>query len=215
MARIQTLLENTVYNGNSLKDLMDENSINEEPSLFSDVLYYDNNKFIDTLKKKNDSFNVLSLNCQSLNAKFSQLQVYIELLKQNNVLISAICLQETWLSEQDDCSLLQLEDYNFISKGKSCSAHGGVAIYLHKQFNYFIQPHQESNSWDGLFIKVMIESNSSKNLLQKSLVIGSVYRPPRQNVDQIKLFSNEIIQLIDTFSHFRYVVMGGISILIF
>ena len=209
MARIQTLLENTVYNGNSLKDLMDENSINEEPSLFSDVLYYDNNKFIDTLKKKNDSFNVLSLNCQSLNAKFSQLQVYIELLKQNNVLISAICLQETWLSEQDDCSLLQLEDYNFISKGKSCSAHGGVAIYLHKQFNYFIQPHQESNSWDGLFIKVTIESNSSKNLLQKSLVIGSVYRPPRQNVDQIKLFSNEIIQLIDTFSHFRYVVIGG------
>ena len=37
-----------------------------------------------------------------------------------------ICLQETWLSENDDLSPFQIEGYNCVSKGKSCSNKGGL-----------------------------------------------------------------------------------------
>ena len=209
MTHIRNLLENADYNGFSLEHLMNEENEDEEPKLLKNSRYYDNDKFISTLQRKNSSFNIISLNCQSLNAKFNQLKIYLELLKQNNILISAIILQETWISDQDDVSLLQLEDYNFISKGKSCSAHGGVAIYLHKQFSYSIMSHQESSSWDGIFIKVIIESLSANNTSHKSLVLGSLYRPPRQNVGHINTFIEEFTELANLLRNFKFVIIGG------
>ena len=56
----------------------------------------------------------------------------------NNSKLCSVLLQETWLSADSDVSLLQLDGYNLIHKGKSCSAHGGVAEYLHESFQYEI-----------------------------------------------------------------------------
>ena len=209
MATIKDLLENVNYEGFDLKSIISDESANDEMSLFNDIRYYNNNEFIKLLKGKNDSFNVLSLNCQSLNSKFNQLKIYIELFKQNKVSIDAICLQETWIGDHDDCSLLQLEDYNFIKKGKSCSAHGGTAIYLHRQFNYDILELCESSFWDGLFVKVNIESLSACNTRRKTFVIGSIYRPPRQNIDQINSFTSDLEKLIDSLKCFKNVIIAG------
>ena len=49
------------------------------------------------------NFNILSLNTQSINAKFDALVAFLEIAKQQNVHFHAICLQETWLSENSDC----------------------------------------------------------------------------------------------------------------
>ena len=40
--------------------------------------------------------------------------------------IHAICLQETWLSENSDTSLLHIDGFNLIMQGKICSAHADV-----------------------------------------------------------------------------------------
>ena len=200
----------------SLVELINENDIfklidDESPTLFVDSPYYDNDEFVSLLDDdKLGSFLILSLNTQSLNAKFSELKSYMEFYKNNNITVSAFCLQETWLSDESDTSLLQLEDYNLISKGKACSAHGGVAIYLHKSLNYEILQINESQNWDGLAISVSVNSSSSNmNTSSKQVVIANIYRPPRSNVNSIKMFSDEIVQLFSRLQNFKNVVITG------
>ncbi len=62
--------------------------------------------------------------------KIYELRLFIEHLKTFNFLFSVICIQESWLSEGADTSLIQLEGY------KCCSSKGGFIIYLHENFNY-------------------------------------------------------------------------------
>ena len=67
---------------------------------------------------------ILSLNAQSLNAKFAELQIFIDLWQSQNICFDIICIQETWLKRDIDVSLLQLPGYNLINQMKSCSEHG-------------------------------------------------------------------------------------------
>ena len=190
----------------SLVDLINENSNlrmteDESPTLLVKSPYYTNDEFVNVLKDKTGSFSLISLNTQSLNAKFTQLKTYIEFYKQNDLTINAFCLQETWLSDDSDTSLLQLEDYNLITKGKACSAHGGVGIYLHKSFDYEVLHITESENWDGIAISVNVNS--------KQVIIINIYRPPRSSVEAIKMFSDEITDLFDNFKNSKNVIVTG------
>ena len=80
---------------------------------------------------KSNSFTMLSLNTQSLHAKFAKLILLLEVLGAKNLEFSAICIQETWLDNNSDLSLFQIDNYSCIAKGKYCTAHGGLIIYLH------------------------------------------------------------------------------------
>ena len=53
-------------------------------------------------KYKSDSFSILGLNCQCLNAKFDQISIMVQQLKSKGYEFDAICLQETWLSDDSD-----------------------------------------------------------------------------------------------------------------
>ena len=48
--------------------------------------------------------------------------------------VSAIGLQECWLSDADNVSMFNLENYEMLFLPKSCCAHGGLIIYVHNQF---------------------------------------------------------------------------------
>ena len=78
-------------------------------------------------------FNILNLNCQSINAKFDQINIKLQELKNNGYEFSAICLQETWLTDNSDISRFMINRYSLISQGKICTAHGGLVIYLCKK----------------------------------------------------------------------------------
>ena len=132
--------------------------------------YYDDDSLNNLFKDKANSFCILSLNCQSINAKFDQLNIKVQQLKSNGYEFSAICLQETWLSSDSDTSLFKIDGYNLISQGKMCSSHGGLAIYISEKFNCStIDLNINSQIWEGQFIEIAnIESN-------KSLIIGNVY----------------------------------------
>ena len=120
--------------------------------------------------------------------------------------ISVICLQETWLAADSDTSLFQLDGYNLIHKGKSCSAHGGVAIYLHKDYEYeIINTHSGSNIWDGIFIKITINYNNIK----KKIILGNIYRPPRPTVENILTFIQELNQIINNLRNYKNVIITG------
>ena len=114
----------------SLTDLMEEEEeetdgrLNDEnePRTLQYSPYFNNTEFIKFLKDNENTFKLISLNCQSLNAKFEMLRTYISTFNESNSKLDAICLQETWLTADADLTLLQLPGYNLISQGKSCSA---------------------------------------------------------------------------------------------
>jgi hypothetical protein len=203
-------------NSSSLVDLLENNSVtidnqNYEPEIFQHSPYYMTQSMCNVLKTKSQSFTMLSLNCQSLQAKFDALKCYVtDINDKINYNISAICLQETWLCDQSDLSLLKLQGYNLISKGRSCSTHGGVAIYLHESYQYKVLTCNDSHLWDGQLIEINLKSDlvAPVNDRQK-LVVANVYRPPRQNVDEIATFVNEINQLCFNTQRFNHVVVTG------
>jgi hypothetical protein len=194
----------------SLVNLIDENTEsivsdeNYSPTLFNNSPYYEHNDLISFFKTKENAFSIISLNTQSLNAKFSQLRSYVELYRNSNIDISALCLQETWLDDNSDTSLLQLDGYNLISKGKKCSGHGGVAVYLHKKFAFEILKIDESDKWDTLFISVKLPNTAAKQI-----VIGNIYRPPVSNRESINSFSEGMSRMFSLLNNFKHVVITG------
>ena len=134
---------------------------------------------------------------KSLNSKFDALLPILSELNGNDIKIDAICLQETWLSTDQDASIFNIPGYQLITLGKKCSAHSGLAIYLSDSFSYLIKSvHDDSELWDGMFIEVSGESLCDK------IIIGNIYRPPRSNNNNktIKQFWEELTPVISNIS---------------
>ena len=77
---------------------------------------------------------ILSLNSESLNAKFPQLQILISIWAEKGIFFDIICLQETWIKAGADTSSSQLNGYNMINQFCCCSDHGGLLIYVLSDF---------------------------------------------------------------------------------
>ena len=184
------------------------NETDYETQIFQNSQYFHNENFSDLLKLKTDAFTVVSLNCQSLYAKFEILKTYIEYYNDSQPKLCSICLQETWIGADSDLSLLQIPGYNLISIGKSCSAHGGVAMYLHKDFNYKIVNHGvRSNIWDGQVIEIVNDRTNEKYC--KTITICNIYRPPVQTSENLSNFTKEINQIITRFENHEIFILTG------
>ena len=119
-------------------------------------------------------------------------------LNDNNIKIDAICLQETWLSNDQDASVFSIPGYQLIHLvKKKCSSHSGLAIFLSDSFSYLIKSvHDDSALLDWLFIEVNGE------LLRDKIIIGNIYRPPRlnNNIKTIKELCEELTPIISDIS---------------
>ena len=103
------------------------------------------------------------------------------------------------MSETSDISLLSLDNYNFIFQGKICSSYGGLAIYLLKKYDHKILTiHDHSDIWEGQFIKI------SGVTLHKNIVIGNIYRPPKDLKNNDRNFKE---QLIPVFEHLHSIIL--------
>ena len=145
----------------------------------------------------NGTFSIISLNIQSLNAKFDSLVAYLSLLEENNVSFSAICLQETWLTAQQDVSIFHIPGYKLINRARSCSAHGGLIIYLKEDYTYNErQLSDNSEVWEGLFIDIDHEG------LENKITLANIYRPPKNNDSNAVLtkFNDEIRTIVNQLS---------------
>ncbi len=76
-------------------------------------------------------------------------------LREKGSEFSAICIQKSWLSTQDNYAPMNITGYHLIPQGKCCSAKDDVIIYLHDKFRY-IPKYKVHNSsiWEGQFINV-------------------------------------------------------------
>jgi hypothetical protein len=154
-------------------------------------LYYDDPTYIDKMKNNHNSFKILSLNCENLNAKIDQIRIKIEHLRNNKCEFDAICLQETWLSKNADTSLLQINGFKLIIQGKICSGHGGLAIYLSNLYKYnTLSLYKKSTIWEGQFIEII------STVMNKKIILGNIYRPPKNINDNYNIFTEELKAII-------------------
>ena len=160
-------------------------------------------------ERHNKCFNILSTNIESINAKHSEIEAFMEELNLINFKFSLICFQECWLSENDEMCHLQLEGYQCIKQGKTCSNKGGLVMYLSKTFNYkLILSLNQFDNWEGQFIKV------TGGGLSKDIIIGNIYRPPRDLNENYK-GSHWLIESPTIFSSICSPPLSDMSIIFF
>ena len=176
---------------NSLNNILqgDDKTDDIQIEIIEHSAYYNVDMLYPTLNEKKNCFNILSTNIESINAKFNELELFVYELQENGLAFSAICIQESWLDDNCDLSQYQLDGYECISQGKSCSSKGGLIIYLRNNFKYkYIKKINESNIWEGQFIEI------NGGGLSKNIVLANVYRPPRDLVENYKIFTEELTQ---------------------
>ena len=188
---LSNLGDNSQY---SLKEILELHNPqqDEEPIIIDHSPYINTDDLLEVLKQKKDVFKCLSLNIQSLNAKFDELKIYLQNFEQNQCNLDAVCLQETWINERNsDINMFQLDGYQLISQVCKSTSHGGLAIYLNENIKFEVLSINvsESNKWEGLFIKLFLDNN-------KQLTIGNIYRPPRGRTDDYNIFLNEFDNLL-------------------
>ena len=106
----------------------------------------------------------------------SDIEILLNQFNEKGIVVSAICVQETWMARNADYSLLHLDNYDLITQGYSTTTHGGLAIYVNSKYtseHYFSIA--ESSVCEALFIKV------SSNDLPRDILVGNVYKPPHNN----------------------------------
>ena len=163
-------------------------------SIVSDSPYISTNNLTTYLKSHTHNFSVLDLNIQSINAKFDEFKLLMDELANENFSFSAICLQETWLDQDlSDLSLFELENYVLIPLSATCSSHGGLIIYLHTDFQYTVRDFYSPNKhWEGQFLDIY------GNGLRQTITLCNIYRPPRDKNEDIQIFIDDIIPIMDT-----------------
>ena len=186
----------------------DEDDIeNGIPEMYVPSHYYSNEDAIKVFNI-NNSLNVLSLNCQSLFSKFDQLSIYLNLCDSSNCVFHVICVQESWLSAEHDVSCLQINGYKLIYKPKLASQHGGVAYYISDALKFQILPLVINDELcDSLFIEI-IGSNLGNQGCGK-VILGNVYRPPRENINNYASFTESMEETLQTLQNYPNVMILG------
>ena len=160
---------------NSLSHLLDFNDdYTDLTHCIQPSKYYNEGDFMSKLNT--NSCAIMSLNCQSLHAKFSEIKLLVDTFAENNTPIQVLCLQETWFenSELIDLGLYQIENYHLVTKNRYSGSHGGLACYIHRNWNYKVNLHTvDSLYWEELFIEITDPSNP-----KYKLTVGNFYRPP-------------------------------------
>ena len=87
---------------------------NNELRTYTDSPYMLAKSVLPFLIQRKRQFTVLSLSIQSINSKFDSLTAFLSHLDANDVNFSAICLQETWLSSEQDVSIFTIPGYCII-----------------------------------------------------------------------------------------------------
>ena len=178
---------------------MDTNNLNtvlgsfedseDELQTFAHSPYYDLDSLTTTLTTYENNFTILSINIQSIRAKFDRLNAILAHLENFDINFSAICIQETWLADKDDTSLIHIPGYELINQTKRCCGHGGLLIYLQDIYTHtYLNFCNESDLWEDLFIEIKGPN------LKSNIILGNIYRPPKfnNNNDTLNRFISEI-----------------------
>jgi hypothetical protein len=107
-----------------------------------------------------------------------------------DIKLSVIGITETWL--RDLVHLVDLNGFYFFHKHRSGRVGGGVGLYLSNNFTV----KSRDDLWfddDELAESLFIEINKSPG---KNTIVGVIYRPPNQSVENFLTKYNALIEKI-------------------
>ena len=167
-----------------LEDIIDSNDTEGDINVFRPSPYYLNDNLPSYLKETG-KINILSLNAQSINSKFDSILLLLETTKAQNIYFHVVCLRETWLNDNSDLSLFNIDGYIRYSQGTRFSRHGGLITYVDSKSNSSARDIDiNSEIWEGLFISVVDNvtgketdfGNIYRHLMITTMVFGNIYR---------------------------------------
>ena len=137
------------------------------------------------LLQKKTTFSVISLNCQSIASKFDEFQYFNDYLLSHNCHIDVINLQETWQSNDTYYNDFTVPGYNMYFQHAICTTHGGLITYIKSSLNSTLHSnvYEHSTALEAKFIEI--------ENLHKSLIIGNIYRSPRESNKLNTKFNDE------------------------
>ena len=185
---INCFVDNAHLNSsNSLTHLLQSDDT-EELNVIRHSPYISIDELLLSRINKQNGLSILSLNCQSLHAKFDYIKILIEKFQHNNCSLQVICLQESWFSNDTDLSLYMIPGYHLISTGHYASTHGGLVMYLNQRWDYNLKTCDTvSKLWERQIVEI-IDPNVK---LRKKIIVGNIYRPPNISRESFNVFMEE------------------------
>jgi len=136
---------------------------------------------------------IVHLNIRSLIPKIDLLRAWVALHKPN-----IITLSETWLNSSISDTEINLLNYTLYRSDRS-SRGGGVAIYVSSELiSELTIPTVKPLHFECVFVKVIFHEN-------KSLIIGSIYRPPSSPAETF----DHLISTINSISCNNEIILLG------
>ena len=168
------LVENS-YTPNLTHILNDEDEYeNESQTLINESKYYDLNDLVLNKDKFKNTLNTLSLNIESINAKWDLFESTISILESYGIYFSVITLQETWLDI--DPKIYELENFVSFDQPRICSQHSGLKTYIRNNFSANkLKIFDRCETFDGLFVEIKDTATNKK------FIIANIYKPPKNN----------------------------------
>ena len=136
---------------NSLSHLLDQicPEIENETNLLKHSKYYNDVDFKSVLHNASSSkISMLSLNCQSINAKFDKLKIFLDDVNKGHP-IAAICIQESGGHEEMEMSYFSLPNYTMVFINRRLSTHGFCTV-IHDDFAYKELSNQIAFSYESI-----------------------------------------------------------------
>lgn len=111
---------------------------------------------------------------------------------------SVIGISETWLTPNINNEIIDVPGYNFVRQDRH-SRGGGVGLYIKNQFIYDILRGESVDVVEHLWVKLECGA--------KTLIIGTVYRPPNANNNEFISYLEDM--LIDFFTQNSEIICFG------
>ena len=155
--QINTFLDNAELTElNSLTHILDFDNEHDHNDLLESIQISQYYTELDFIKKRTpDTCTIMSINCQSLHAKYNDIKLLLNVFTQHEQPIPVVCLQETWIEDASllDPFLFQIHYYNLVTQDRYASAHGGLALYIHKNWSHTVKPcENKSLYWEEMFV---------------------------------------------------------------
>ena len=142
------------------------------------------------------------LNIRSLQNKVDELST---LLTSLDIKFSVVGITETWLL--DSPVGVDIDGYNFVYKNRPVRSGGGVGLYVSDNLDFRIRRDiyaDEDEVMEALFIEIIRPH-------EKNVIVGIIYRPPNQNVNDFVTRMNEILGKISRNNKICY-IMGDFNL---
>ena len=191
------------------KNLSLSQNIDPDSNFYSDICscdYYTEGGLSKIIQDKfaySEDLSFLHLNIRSLGRNFDNLTNLLSLI---NHKFSIIGISETWL--QDSVHTVDINEYNFVHNYQNDRSGGGIGLYLSLDLEYKLHndlTFPEQSCVESLFVEITTNSKG------KNIIVGTVYRPPNQNVHDFINSLNILMGLITKENKICY-IMGDFNL---